>query len=301
MANNIEWTDETWNPVTGCTKVSTGCKHCYAERMWARLSAVNMPYHGRKFTDVKCHPSRLDMPLHWKKPRKIFVNSMSDLFHEDVPEQFIFDIFNIMIEAKQHTFQILTKRPERMLKVLQDAEPVRNVWLGVSIEDQETANERIPLLLKTPAAVRWISAEPLLESIDFNIDGLWFEDCSDCDSEAYTEDDTGAVILPCCNNTGKTDFVGIDWVVVGGESGPKARPMHPDWARIIRDQCVEAGVPFLFKQVGEWTHVPTAEDSRNLKSSRLKYFEHVDATFYREGKKKAGRLLDGRLWDEYPV
>jgi len=255
----IEWTDATWNPTTGCTKVSQGCKHCYAERDWPRL--VHLPaYQGREFTDVACHPERLDQPLRWKKPRRIFVNSMSDLFHEDIPDEFIEQVFAVMALCPQHIFQVLTKRPERMRKhpifthsgnclwvgVRQCAEKLfgkdpgalnkalLNVHIGVSVEDQFTADERIPLLLQTPAVVRWISAEPLLGPIDLRLGRLaeWNR-------------------LLAVHN-GNTDGTHIHWVVAGGESGPKARPSHPDWFRSLRDQCKAAGVPFLFKQWGEW-------------------------------------------------
>jgi len=227
----IEWTDETWNPITGCTKVSTGCKHCYAERLWQRLSAKNMPYEGRPFTDVQCHPERLSQPLHWKKPRRVFVNSMSDLFHESVRDDFIISVLMVIETAKQHTFQVLTKRPERMRDFFcgesgagLNVPPIKNLWLGVSVENQETADERIPLLLQTPAAVRFVSAEPLLSPINM----VWV-------SHGLLD---------------KRYYNILDWVIVGGESGPSARPMNPDWARSIRDQCQAAGVPFFMKQMG---------------------------------------------------
>lgn len=275
MTTNIEWTDETWNPVTGCTKVSAGCKNCYAERMWTRLSAKNMPYHGRKFTDVMCHPDRLYAPLHWKKPRKVFVNSMSDLFHEDVPFNFIREVFLVMQNTRHHTYQILTKRPERMIEffhqwytgiddnLMRDIYP--HVWLGVSVENQETADERIPLLLDTPAAVRWISAEPLIGPIDF------YESSDHWYKNGYT---------PWRNAPILTD---IHWIVVGGESGPKARPMDPAWARRIRDQCINSDVPFYFKQWGEY-----------------RYLENSSNDYTRVGKNRAGRVLDGESWSEYP-
>lgn len=259
----IVWTDETWNPVTGCTKVSQGCKHCYAERDWHRLQHLPR-FAGRAFTDVVCHPERLDQPLRWAKPRRIFVNSMSDLFHEDVPDEFIDQVFAVMALAKQHEFQVLTKRPQRMLdycktlgrhheidRVSIAAKRISNktgffwrmcdegwclpdVWLGVSVEDQATANERIPILLQTPAAVRWISAEPLLGPIDLLRAGA-------------TEMDSVGCLTP---GGGESFARGlIDWVIVGGESGPKARPMHPDWVRSLRDQCAAAVVPFLLKQL----------------------------------------------------
>jgi protein gp37 len=333
--SSIEWTDATWNPVTGCTKVSAGCKHCYAERDWARLAHLPA-YAGRAFTDVRCHQGRLDQPLRWRRPRRIFVNSMSDLFHPDVPNDFIHAVFAVMALARQHTFQVLTKRPERMagyLRSIQDdckdkrpwidatglidygtpaqrafaindaGWPLNNVWLGVSVEDQATANERIPLLLKTPAAVHWVSAEPLLGPVNLH---------------AVSHLGWGAA------EVGER-LARIDWLVVGGESGPKARPMHPDWPRILRDQCASAGVPFLFKQWGEW--VPrsacyhTFEDGLSCADHdpgankwpciRLTEGGHNgrdlanldggdDAYMQRVGKKMAGRLLDGVLHGAYP-
>jgi len=315
--SGIEWTQATWNPVTGCTKVSQGCKHCYAERMWTRLSAPNMPYEGRAFTDVQCHPDRLGQPLRWKKPRRIFVNSMSDLFHEDVPDEFIKRVFTIMADADQHIFQILTKRPERMCgpimesiyerlntqlragRISRTVWPLPNVHLGVSVEDQATADERIPLLLNTPAAVRWISAEPLLGCLQ--LDYLL---------KQFSGEHRNAL-------TGKThgfytDYEGssLDWLVVGGESGPKARPMHPDWVRAIRDQCQAAGVPFFFKQWGEWRQ-RQAGDGNDQPRIRLtdtgQNGQDLAATgdnhvwMQRIGKKAAGRKLDGHEWSEYPA
>lgn len=216
--SQIEWTDATWNPTTGCTKVSQGCKHCYAERIFHR------PYPGRKFTDVRTHPDRLRQPLSWQRPRRIFVNSMSDLFHEDVPDEFIMQVFFIMAAAGRHTFQVLTKRPRRMLdwfawfeacKPAYDRnDPYSNVWLGVSVENQEAADERIPLLRQTPAAVRFLSCEPLLGGMD---------------------------ISPYLRS--------VDWVIAGGESGPGARPADLAWFRSLRDQCAAAGVPFFMKQM----------------------------------------------------
>lgn len=272
--SGIEWTDATWNPVTGCTKVSQGCKHCYAERIFAR------PYPGRAFTDVRTHPDRLQLPLHWKKSRRIFVNSMSDLFHEDVPDDFIFDVFTIMARAHWHTFQVLTKRPERMQLLVGEPveageeEPPRNIWWGVSVEDQATAHQRIPLLLGTPAAVRFLSCEPLLGPIDLR----------------DPQNDIGE---PRFSYLKKIDGEGprIDWVIAGGESGPKARASHPYWFRSLRDQCADAGVPFFFKQWGEWA--PTGESPMMLTDPGTVQFAKV-------GKKAAGRHLDGRTHDEFP-
>lgn len=272
----IQWTDATWNPVTGCTKVSPGCKNCYAKHQaWPRLAAMKTGvYSGRKFEDVQCHPERLDQPLRWKKPRMVFVNSMSDLFHDAVPFTFVAEVFGVMAACPQHRFQVLTKRPEQMREfvawlsggICADAReiiwehaqgglvraghglysamqgrldngveqnpgwPLPNVWLGVSVENQETADERIPLLLDTPAAVRWISAEPLLAPLylDDQLEGWQYH--------APLDD--------------------LDWVVVGGESGPNARDMDPDWARSLRDQCATAGVPFFMKQMARKAPIP---------------------------------------------
>lgn len=247
--SNIEWTDSTWNPTTGCTKVSQGCKNCYAETWANRRMGEWAKDPNRKFTDIMLHPEKLEIPLHWKKPRRIFVDSMSDLFHEDVPSKFIIKVFGIMALLSRHTFQVLTKRPERLLEIAVAFPGLTdwpNIWLGISCEDQKTADERIPILLETPAAVRWISAEPLL----------------------------GEMLLPLISSARFGSP--IDWVVVGGESGQKARPMQADWARSLRDQCRRAGVPFFFKQWGEW------RDGKRL------------------GKSRAGNLLDGRAWNEYP-
>jgi len=228
---SIEWTDRTWNPVTGCTKVSAGCKNCYAEgvaeRFWAKqydpvqedVSGVIRP---RRFTDVLTHEDRLLEPLSWRKPSRVFVNSMSDLFHEAVPDAFIHRVFMVMAKANQHTFQVLTKRPARMLDYLKATNPLRNVWLGVSVENQHFADERIPLLLQTPAAVRFISAEPLLGPID--------------------------IVGTICKQPVGTPALG--WVIVGGESGSGARPFDLAWARSIVQQCQATGVPVFVKQLG---------------------------------------------------
>lgn len=479
--SKIEWVrnadgtkGETWNPISGCTKVSAGCRGCYAERMWPRLQHIKR-YTGRIFTDVQCHQELLSQPLRWREPRKIFVCSQSDLFHEDVPDRFIAAVFGIMACCPQHVFQVLTKRPERMLKWYQSMRdqvpgyqmmralsdhnvkqpkdisvaamnywPPSNIWLGVSIEDRPTANERVPQLLQCPATVRWLSVEPLLKPIDFSpwlIDNpldvtdtnrrdslsgrpqgldrsargrIGMEDCSAAkESLGRSGDDkispptsdrrlsgkrlsgsqnhdrqqtnndtsaqTGVAVSqradpirsddqshkrdkerqssrqsrardtfrantshdrrsrqrqstePArrteCNDeidnpassgnktatSGRreTDFdskglrsdvpnhfqdrsgrTTISWVVCGGESGPKARPMHPDWVRSIRDQCVAAGVPFFFKQWGEW--LPSGQDDAAGNT------QSTDADYARAGKKKAGNLLDGKVWEQYP-
>ncbi len=203
---SIEWTDATWNPVTGCTKVSPGCKYCYAERIMERFG-------HQRFRDIILHPERLDQPLRWRRPRRVFVNSMSDLFHEAIPDEFVQQVFGVMIRAEWHTFQILTKRAERLAALAPRLPWPHNVWQGVSVEnDQYTW--RIPYLQRVPAAVRFLSVEPLLGPIsDLPLDG-------------------------------------IHWVIVGGESGPQHRPPDPYWVRDIRKQCERAGVPFFFKQWG---------------------------------------------------
>jgi len=330
----IEWSQMVWNPITGCTKVSTGCKHCYAERLFPRTYSkdrviVPTPADGiipedyiqpeeatghwtrpRKFTDVKLHPERLEQPLHWKKPQMIFVNSMSDLFHEDVPFEFIDQIFAAMAISKQHTFQILTKRPKRMLEwfnfkdiswKLEEMQgdnriryqvyhtfgkdnptsewewPLKNVWLGISCENQETADERIPILLQVPAAVRFLSCEPLLDRINFNdvpavhdpecdcnpefmcasIPGRWCAICGHAASQ-HNKDGSNCCAASCDDHEwleGVRD-IGVDQIIVGGESGPRYRPMNLDWARDIRDQCLASGVPFFFKQTAGKKEIP---------------------------------------------
>ncbi len=260
--SKIEWTDKTWNPITGCRHVSEGCRNCYAERDWKRLAGnPRSVYHGRGFNDVMCHPERLRIPMGWRTPKRIFVNSMSDLFHPSVPRDFIDRVHAVMALCPQHQFQILTKRAaemreyyqrldeERVLRgymatdygspgpgiLIHDAKgtkrlkpwPLPNVHLGVSVEDQKTADERIPILLDTPAAVRWVSYEPALGPVEFGAFMPWE---STEPFERYK--------------------VGLDWIVAGGESGPNARPSHPRWFRAVRDQCKAAGVPFYMKQMG---------------------------------------------------
>ena len=317
----IEWTDATWNPVTGCAKVSAGCKHCYAERNWGRLQHLPA-YAGRAFTDVRTHADRLDQPIRWAKRRMIFVNSMSDLFHPSVPDSFIDSVFGVMWaclygrnEQGGHIFQVLTKRSARMRdymradrreawakaavhhgggidpdgiydQVLSFESPHPRIWLGVSVEDQAAADERIPMLLQTPAAVRWISAEPLLGPVSLRLErlGHW-----------------NALAIKSNQPWATTR---LHWVVVGGESGPKARPMHPEWARGLRDQCAAAAVPFLFKQWGEWQPVhPSGASIPGCGTTPQREpafrFEHGHY-FTKVGKKLAGRLLDGALHDGYP-
>lgn len=321
----IEWTDATWNPLRGCSRVSEGCRHCYAETVAARFSGPGLPYEGlihpktRGWNGkIKLVPEVLDQPLRWKRPRRIFVNSMSDLFHEGVRDNFIAAVFGIMAAAPQHTFQVLTKRPERALNwfatmahlpraklhecvkgamgyhharrpAINDGPwPLPNVWLGVSVEDQAAADERIPLLLQCPAAVRWISAEPLLGPID-PIELFWERVPDDEMPMALEARGHGGIPL-------RRRLPGIDWVVAGGESGPGARPMHPDWARSLRDQCAAAGVPFLFKQWGEWGPY----DRGRFNSAEFVVPGALDTPMQKFGKKAAGRHLDGVLHDGYP-
>jgi protein gp37 len=237
--SSIEWTEATWNPVTGCTKVSPGCAHCYAETFAERFRGVpGHPY--QQGFDLKLWPERLDLPLRWKRPRTIFVNSMSDLFHVDVPDAYIVEVFDVMRQAEWHTFQVLTKRPERVAALSRQLEWSPNIWMGTSVENQRWTS-RIDHLRGTGAQVKFLSCEPLL----------------------------GALQL---------DLEGIDWVIVGGESGYRARPMRADWARDIRAQCEHAAVPFFFKQWG-------AHDEQGI----------------RVGKGRAGRVLDGRTWDDMPT
>lgn len=235
----IEWTDATWNPLTGCTQVSPGCAHCYAKAFAERFAGVpGHPYEvGFALT---LRPDRLDEPLKWKKPRMVFVNSMSDLFHENVPIEYISRVFETIAAAEWHVFQVLTNRASRLADLAQQLTWPANLWMGVSVENQRFAG-RVDELRRTTAAVKFLSCEPLLGPL-------------------------------------RLDLAGIDWVIAGGESGRGARPMQPSWARDLRDQCVAAGVPFFFKQWG-------AHDEAGI----------------RRGRRAAGRLLDGRLWDEMPA
>jgi protein gp37 len=287
----IEWTDATWNPIRGCSMVSEGCRNCYAEKVAARFSGEGMPYAGvinpetgKWNGQIKIVEEKLNEPLRWKRPRKIFVNSMSDLFHENVPFAFVDQVFDVMNRASQHTFQILTKRPERMLDYIKKNHPhapLENVWLGVSVEDQKSADERIPILLQTPAAVRWLSIEPLINAVNY------IQTWRRCDAVFY-------------QSHSPLDFTppSIDWVVVGGESGPGARPMHPDWVRSIRDQSSAADVPFFFKQWGEFAPDCDCFDYHPRKSVCVEGYPIRD--MFRCGKKNAGRLLDGLEWNLMP-
>lgn len=349
MASNssIEWTGSTWNPITGCTRVSEGCRHCYAERMARRLQAMGQPQYqgtvdknGRWTGKVNFVESALEIPLKRKKPTTWFVNSMSDLFHPAIHVKQLTDIFEVMARTPQHTYQILTKRADRLMPLWDNIGigvafrlgkqrdpgfwPLKNVWLGVSVENQAAADERIPFLLRTPAAIRFLSCEPLLGAVDLSgktVQGVWI------DSEYANLD-------PGLDEIVETEGWPIHWVIAGGESGPHARPMHPQWARSIRDQCQAADVPFFFKQHGEWIARPeiaelTDEGWRVKPEWRAvvqnrpwgaldingKLWDSTttwngrqgdprdgyEVTVYRVGKKAAGRLLDGREWSEFPA
>lgn len=353
---SISWTDYSWNPVSGCTKVSAGCDNCYAESIATRFAGT--PAYPNGFA-VTLKPERLADPLRKRswRGKKVFVNSMSDLFHKDVPDEYVASVFAVMAAARETTFQVLTKRPARMRALLSSGQfrlqvgveyvwgehvpdsapgriawPLPNVWLGISVEDQAAADLRIPLLLDTPAAVRFLSCEPLLGPVDLrdHVDRWTEDDLGTCDwgncnsasvalRRDYAHDPTDVHMLSVC-----AAHRGIDWVIVGGESGPGARPMHPEWVRSLRDQCVAAGVPFHFKQRGEWTwnepgafRMPTKPLSDRVavmhpagmtamtKTNPFDPFERGRPNWAtrieRVGKKAAGRELDGRTWDEFPV
>jgi protein gp37 len=240
-SSKIEWTEQTWNPVTGCTKVSPGCKNCYAETMARRLKAMKAAGYENGFK-LTLHPDRLTQPTLRKKPTVYFVNSMSDLFHESVPDEFIKQVIEVIRDTPQHTYQVLTKRAERLLTFFEHVNAPTNMWLGVSVEDKEYGLPRIDYLRKTKGiAIKFLSVEPLLEDV------------------------------------GTMDLSGIDWVIVGGESGTNARPMNLEWASSIRDQCENANVAFFFKQWGGW-----------------------GADGVKRAKRFNGRELQGKTWDEMP-
>ena len=299
----IEWTDATWSPVAGCSQVSPGCLNCYAIRETNRHR--NLPKYAGLVKDgdwtgeVRCHPEALDQPLRWKKPRMIFVCSMSDLFHDKVPWEFIGKVFDVMIDCPQHTFQLLTKRPGRMAFWAEQMAPIcqkrrlpwrwpPNVWAGTSVESQKYA-PRLDCLLRVPAKVRFVSAEPLLSALDLR---PWLG----CPHKSVED---GDIICPECGDA-REKSRWIHQVIVGGESGPGARAMHPDWARSLRDQCQAAGVPYFFKQWGEWVSLNDAV-RRNLPGVGITYqFDDMHLAMTRVGKKAAGAVLDGREWREMP-
>lgn len=357
MADNtsIEWTDATWNTVGGCTRVHNGCTNCYAEIMAARFSKPGQWGEGlakivtrpdgskdhRWTGEIRFNAKALHQPLRWKRPRRIFVNSTADTFHDGVTDDQLDQIFAVMALCPQHTFQVLTKRPERaraylsgryrradiatQMRVIADVDtsdsvmvlwPLPNIWIGTSISDQASADAMVPHLLATPAAVRFLSVEPMLGPVDL---------------EAISAPDTGIYALQgiYSDGSGPSGFrkgAKIDWVIVGGESGPGARPMHPDWARSILKQCEAAGVAGFFKQWGEWAPdtgpLPGRDPAKNgsdpimegtaacalwtgsgWRHYRDGYAAPIDDTstrVYRLGKARAGRLLDGREWNQMP-
>ena len=232
QGSDIEWTESTWNPITGCTKISPGCKHCYAKRMAERLRAMGQANYANGF-DLTLQPHMLEIPLRWKKPQTIFVNSMSDLFHEDVPLGYIRQVFDVMARAHWHRFQVLTKRANRLAELSPGLVWAPNIWMGVSVENAKYAY-RVDELRSAGSSIKFLSLEPLLGPLS------------------------------------DLDLHGIDWVIVGGESGPRARFVDPAWVTDLRDQCEHANVPFFFKQWGG------------------------------TNKKRSGRLLDGRTWDQMP-
>ncbi|MGS1093072.1 DUF5131 family protein [Aquamicrobium terrae] len=370
--SSIEWTDATWNPITGCSVVSPGCTNCYA----MRLAGTRLKHHPSRAgltRETKAGPvwtgeSRLntewlDQPLRWKRPRMIFVCAHADLFAENVPDEWIDKVFAVMALAPQHTFQVLTKRAARMRTYLsslparvesvaraaaciwpgEDSDeayypveeairrPLPNVWLGVSAEDQQRADERVPELLATPAAIRFVSAEPLLGPIDFSFlrqpnmgGGEWWLDALKVGRGGWFSDE--AATQPMDDKDARDGYAALDWIIVGGESGKDARPMHGDWARTIRNQCAAAGTAFFFKQWGAWAPNVGAVDGWALDDDpEISRFEHREwedgrwsEPFYpmwcdwadgnydphhcvsRIGKRRAGRLLDGLLHDAMP-
>ena len=349
----IQWTQKTWNPIVGCTIATPGCTNCYAMKTaWRMGHNPSTPqYHGltKKVNGNAVWTGKMNLvekvllqPLKRKKPTMYFVNSMGDLFHESVPDEWIDRVFAVMALCPQHTFQVLTKRADRMLEYFNNGEtvnnvgwaawiedpetvgkedsdfglygseddltdvhpldwPLPNVWLGVSVEDQTRADERIPALLDTPAAVRFVSAEPLLGAI--KLTRMHIPD----DGDGYLNALNGEKWIPGCGSINSQTFktTRLDWAIVGGESGPKARPMHPDWARSLRDQCVAAGVPFFFKQWGEWVGGGTMPNgwSGFHNGSMGPGCDHSwgdGAVADRTGTKAAGNLLDGELWQQMP-
>jgi protein gp37 len=367
--SGIQWTDSTWNPVTGCTRASSGCDFCYAVTMTKRLEAMGQEKYsglvnlGKNHFNgvVKTHEDALLIPLGWKKPRRVFVNSMSDLFHREVPFEFIDKVFAIMALTPQHTYQVLTKRPERMAEYFstevsefrrrlgdiaaiefgvetdtlekQWQWPLPNVWLGTSCEDQQTADERIPHLLNIPAKVRFLSCEPLLGPIDLtNLNTLpYFEQLLKSISEGLRprgiDPHAGGPVAQrtnCLNGQTVQEYAdefatkgamgvswptsviesdAVHWVIVGGESGSKARPMDPAWARSLRDQCQAVGVPFFFKQWGAWLSYQTPSNCPpNLCELRGRDHTQMPSGLWMSyvGKHQSGRRLDGREWNEFP-
>jgi protein gp37 len=351
--SSIEWTDATWNPVRGCTRISDGCRNCYAEGIAARFSDPGQPFHGfahrtasgpRWTGKLALVPEALAAPLRWRKPRRIFVNSMSDLFHESLPDEVIEAVFAVMSLAPQHTFQVLTKRADRMRSFMEFASldrcqaelcaaelvpveliararkdtingpwPLPHVQLGVSAEDQRTAEERIPHLLRTRAAVRILSAEPLLGPIDlrrlrvpgelYTLNALTGLHGVEVERQRAPGGDLrdGLAELPRLPRP----IPALDWVIAGGESGRGARPAHPDWFRRLRDDCATTRTPFFFKQHGAWKHMPErAHFKEGFRQPWMRVESQLPgarpALMFQIGHAAAGAELDGRLHQEFP-
>lgn len=319
MATKIEWAEETWNPITGCTPVSEGCANCYAKRMAKRLAGR----HGYPADDpfrVTFHKDRLGQPSKWRKPRMVFVCSMGDLFHEDVLDEWLHRIFyHMTLFYREHTFLLLTKRPERMRDYILGEIPVPDaggvikhkgepqdglfdhIWLGVTAENQEQADKRIPILLQTPAAVRFVSVEPMLGPVDLsNYAPFCWKPITD--EEMAIVRQTYPFGIPANSLNAKFARMRLGWVICGGEIGPGARPMHPDWARSLRDQCKNADVPFFFKHWGEWEQLKLTKPIDVFDKHAGRHITMIpdEKTFRRVGKKAAGRLLDGIKHNEMP-
>ena len=326
----IEWADRVWNPITGCTPITPGCDRCYARRMATRL-AGRCGYPKENPFQVTFHKNKLTDPFDWRKSYRIFVGSMGDMFHENVPFDWLRQVFAWMHTAKRHTYMVLTKRPERMLAFLKDysdwigfnawPREYQHVWLGVSVENQEAADERIPWLLKCPAAVRFVSCEPLLGAIKLSqghrgwmcerCGGTGIQEAGRWSGKAY---DAPAGLCDSCKGCGKLG--GIDWIIASGETGPGARPAHHGWFRSLRDQCQAVSVPFFFKGWGEWASYRgsgigiLSQEARRINDCGLDitscpelWCDDLDMTddyVYKIGKKRSSRLLDGREWNEYP-
>lgn len=343
----IEWVQNpdgtqglSWNPVTGCTPISEGCQNCYAKRMANRFRG-RFGYPEDKPFQVTLHPEKLNQPLRWKKPKRIFVCSMGDLFHEDIPFEFISAIFGVMAATPQHNYIVLTKRPAKMKEFFEwlfskaanypardrrtvpyDDErinilvmealnrykigvdvmrkwPLNNVWLGVTTENQARADERIPVLLQIPADVRFVSVEPMLEPVNLS---KWIY-CYVCANNGEHFNPVYGKIEECPVCDGDRPI--LDWVICGGETGPGARPMHPDWVRNLRDLCQAAGVPFFFKHWGEWKAAHRQSDVVDLSSLKdnqcvMKAQNGGHYLLTRTSRKRTGRQLDGREWNEMP-
>lgn len=330
-ATSISWTEKTWNPMSGCTPTSEGCANCYAKRMAQRLRG-RCGYPADEPFRVTLHEDKLNEPLKMRKPARVFVASMGDLFHEDVPDEFIDKVFAVMALAPQHTYMVLTKRPERMrdylsannvdepsisgrealcLRLMRTAKSIDavayerlgadafhwhpeawpQVWLGVTAENQARADERIPVLLEVPAAVRFVSVEPMLGLVDLSCYLSWQYHVN------LPEEERPRAMAE--HWAGMHRLTKLDWVICGGETGPGARPMHPDWVRGLRDQCQAAGVPFHFKSWGEWA--PNYAGCPPYALSQLVSDRNNGVLkMWRVGAKTSGRLLDGREWDVYP-